>query len=116
MRPLRVRFTIRGMMIAVLLISVVFAIQAHRARLRRIAATQAARVASIKNEIASAKSDLKRAEDRVVWASHMFEKKYVSKAQLISEKLALQRATFAYEQAKTKLNVLVKYTKDKTIQ
>jgi HlyD family secretion protein len=46
----------------------------------------------------------------------MNEKGYVSKSQLTSEKLALEKALFALEQAKTKENVLVKYTKDKTLK
>ena len=46
----------------------------------------------------------------------MFEKGYVSKAQKVSEELNFQKAKFALEQAQSKLNVLEKYTKDKTIK
>lgn len=69
-----------------------------------------------KGEIALAKSNRKRAEDRVDWSGRMYEKKYLSLGQVISEKLSLQQAIFSEEQAQTKLDVLLKYTKDKTIK
>lgn len=69
-----------------------------------------------KGEIALAQSDLKRAEDRVDWCKKMFSKGYISEGQYISEKLALQRATFSLEQAQTKLDVLQKYTREKTVK
>ena len=67
-------------------------------------------------EIALAKSDRKRAEDRLVWSNSMYKKGYVSLGQNISEKLALDRAVFSEEQTQTKLHVLEKYTKGKTIK
>ena len=69
-----------------------------------------------KGEIALASSDRKRAEDRLIWSNNMFDKGYVSKGQNISEKLSLERAIFAFEQAQTKKNVLEQFTKDKTIK
>ena len=69
---------------------------------------------TILGEIALAKADMKRAEDRLQWSEKMLEKSYVSLGQVISDRLSLQRAIFAVEQAQTKLNVLEKYTKDKT--
>ena len=72
--------------------------------------------ATIQGEIKLAESDLARAADRVDWATRMFEKGYVSKAQKVSEELNFQKAKFTLEQAQSKLNVLENYTKAKTIK
>jgi len=72
--------------------------------------------ATAKGEIKLAESDLTRSEDRLEWARRMFEKQYVSKAQLITEELNFKKAQFAKEQAESKLDVLLKYTKEKTIK
>jgi len=72
--------------------------------------------ATIQGEIKLAESDLTRAADRVDWATRMYEKGYVSKAQKVSEELNLQKAKFTYEQSQSKLEVLEKYTKAKTIK
>ncbi len=69
---------------------------------------------TIQGEIALAKSDRKRAEDRLQWSNRMLEKKYVSPGQVLSDRLTLDRAIFAEEQAQTKLNVLEKYSKNRT--
>jgi HlyD family secretion protein len=73
-------------------------------------------LATVGAEIALAKSDLTRSRDRLDWAKRMFEKKYVSPATKTSEELNLEKAKFALEQAESKKNVLVKYTRDKTIK
>jgi multidrug resistance efflux pump len=67
-------------------------------------------------EIALAKSELKRAEDRLEWSNRMLDKGYVSKAQNVADKVGLEQKKFALEQAQTKLDVLEKYTKEKTIK
>jgi RND family efflux transporter MFP subunit len=72
--------------------------------------------ATAKGEIKLAESDLSRSEDRLDWATRMFEKGYVSKASAVSEELNLKKAKFALEQAETKLKVLLEYTKAKTIK
>ena len=46
----------------------------------------------------------------------MVEKGYVSKSQNIADKLNLDKAKFTFEQVNTKRDVLVKYTKEKTIK
>ncbi len=69
-----------------------------------------------KGEIALADSERKRAEDRLAWSNRMYEKGYVSKAQNIADKVSLEQKIFAFEQAQTTLNVLEKYTRDKTIK
>jgi RND family efflux transporter MFP subunit len=71
---------------------------------------------SVDGEIALAKSDLVRSQDRQEWAERMYKKGYVSKATKISEDLNLEKAKFALEQAQSKRDVLVKYTRDKTIK
>jgi multidrug resistance efflux pump len=73
-------------------------------------------VQTIRGEIALALSDRERAEERLKWAQDMNKKGFVSGSQLTAEKLALEKALFALEQARTKENVLVKYTKDKTLK
>jgi hypothetical protein len=71
---------------------------------------------TLEAELALAKSDVERAQDRADWANRMVEKGFVSKAQVVSEQMSVQRAKFALEQARTKKAVLNKYTKDKTIK
>jgi HlyD family secretion protein len=73
-------------------------------------------LATAEGEIKLAESDLSRSEDRTDWAKRMFDKKYVSQAQKVSEELNLKKARFTLEQAQTKQDVLVKYTKGKTIK
>ncbi len=72
--------------------------------------------ATAEGEIKLAESDLSRSEDRLDWATRMFEKGYVSKAAKVSEELTLKKARFALEQAESKLKVLLDYTKAKTIK
>jgi RNA polymerase sigma factor (sigma-70 family) len=67
-------------------------------------------------EIKFAKGDLVRSQDRQEWAERMYKKGYVSKATKISEDLNLEKAKFALEQSQSKRDVLVKYTRDKTIK
>jgi HlyD family secretion protein len=71
---------------------------------------------TVKGEIALAESERKRAEDRLEWSNRMYGKGYVSLAQNIADKVGLQQKIFVFEQAQTKLNVLLKYTKEKTIK
>ncbi len=71
---------------------------------------------TVEAEIKLAESDLTRSEDRTDWAKRMFDKKYVSQAQKRSEELNLKKAQFSLEQAQSKRDVLVKYTKGKTIK
>lgn len=67
-------------------------------------------------DIKLAESDKQRAIDRVAWAQRMLDKKYISKASKQSEDLALQKAELSLSQAKTKLEVLEKYTYNKTLK
>jgi HlyD family secretion protein len=78
--------------------------------------TYAGDVATIEGEIKLAESDLRRAEDRTEWARRMFEKGYVSMATKQSEELTLKKAQFTLEQAQAKKDVLIKYTRIKTIK
>lgn len=73
-------------------------------------------LATVEGEIKLAESDLTRSEDRLAWAKRMFEKGYVSQAQKVSEELKVRKGQFALEQAQSKRNVLVDYTKSKTIK
>ncbi len=144
MRLPHVRFTIRRLMVVVLLSSlvlvVVVSIQqrnrqitiagARAAYLNAQLTRQVAEIAlveyqegiykqdkqTIQGEIALAESDRKRAEDRLEWSRKMFARGVVSQTQLTSDKLSVDRAAFSTEQAKTKLDVLEKYTVNKTIK
>jgi hypothetical protein len=73
-------------------------------------------LAALEGEVKLAESDLTRAEDRLGWARRMFDKKYVSQAQLITEELNFKKAQFAIEQARTRKEVFSKYTGPKTIR
>jgi hypothetical protein len=68
-----------------------------------------------RGEVALAEAELKRAQDRIIWADRMFQKGAISKAQHIADKVTLQQKVFAFEQAKTKLAVLQNYTRPKTL-
>ncbi len=71
---------------------------------------------SIQGEIKLAESDMTRSEDRLDWARRMFDKGYVSLATKVSEELNYKKSQFSFEQAQSKLKVLVQYTKGKTIK
>ena len=73
-------------------------------------------LATVGAEIKLAESDLAHSEDRLQWAKRMFEKKYVTQAQKVSEERNRQKAQFALEQAQSWRRVLVDYTKSKTIK
>ncbi len=73
-------------------------------------------LATIDGEIKLAEADLKRAQDRHEWADRMFDKGYVSTATKVSEEMNFRKALFALEQAQAKKDVLVRYTKFKTIK
>jgi HlyD family secretion protein len=72
--------------------------------------------ATVEGEIKLNESDLSRSEDRLDWARRMYDKGYVSMATKVSEELTLKKARFALEQSQSKKDVLVKYTKNKTIK
>ena len=71
---------------------------------------------TIKGEIALAKSDLTRSEDRLDWSTKMSDKGYVSLSQKLADTLSLQKAKFSVEQAETKMVVLEKFTREKTLK
>jgi RNA polymerase sigma factor (sigma-70 family) len=66
------------------------------------------------SEIALAKAELKHAEDRLDWSDKMLAKGYVSLGQNNADKLAVQRAKFALEQALAKKKAMEKYSGDET--
>jgi len=72
--------------------------------------------ADLAEEIKKAGAERKRCEERLAWAERMFKKGYVSKAQKISDELALQKAQFALEQLEVKRRVFKKFAKEKAIK
>lgn len=64
-------------------------------------------------EIALAKSELERAEDRMAWTDRMVERGHVSLAEKAATSLELAQARFSVETAQTALAVLEKFTKPK---
>jgi HlyD family secretion protein len=138
----RVRFTIRRLMVAVLLVGLALggavflwpvldqmAIERRaeagykKAKIAREAAEVAVNAyeqgiypqekATYLGQIGLAVSDLERADDRLKWSTKMKGKGYVSAATNIADQLARQQAEFDLEQAKTQLKVLEQYTKEK---
>ncbi|QEH39049.1 ECF RNA polymerase sigma factor SigE [Aquisphaera giovannonii] len=73
-------------------------------------------LASVEHDIALAKSDVGRYQDRVAWAEGMLKRGYVSKAQKESDDLSLKKSEYGLEQNRAKRRVLVDYTKGKTIR
>ena len=51
----------------------------------------------VEGQVKLAESDLARSEDRLEWAKRMFDKKYVSQAQKVSEELSHKKAVFELE-------------------
>jgi multidrug resistance efflux pump len=72
-------------------------------------------IRTIQGEIALAEAELKRAEDRLKWSNRM-QGQYGSERLNLSVKLSRDQKLFALEQAKTRMVVLEKYTKDKTVK
>jgi hypothetical protein len=71
---------------------------------------------TIEGEIALARSDHQRAEDRLLWAKKMFEKGFVSKGTLVADEFNLKKSIFTEEQAQTRKQVLQQYMKTKTVK
>jgi RND family efflux transporter MFP subunit len=71
---------------------------------------------TVQGEIALARADVTRAQDRLTWSTKMKEKGYISESARLADELSLKKAQFALEQSQTKLDVLMKYTKDKTVK
>ena len=69
---------------------------------------------TVQGEIALAKADVTRAQDRLAWSTKMKEKLYISESARLSDELSLKKSQFALEQAQTKKEVLERYTKEKT--
>ena len=86
MRMPRVRFTVRSMMILILFICLVSALV--------IQGIRGARRDRELAELARLLADYRRAADRMEWAERMYEKGYLSKAQVETEKVNLKRVLF----------------------
>jgi multidrug resistance efflux pump len=71
------------------------------------------KLAGVETEIKQAESGLAGSQDKLEWARRMFEKGYVSKAELLTQELALRKAQYALELAQTKKDVLARHTRDK---
>jgi hypothetical protein len=67
---------------------------------------------TIKGEIKLAESNLVRLEDRLDMTKRAFEKGNLSKAQLVSEQLAVELARFALQNIQSRLVVLEQYDKE----
>ena len=63
-----------------------------------------------------AESDLVRQEDQREWADRMYKKGYASKAELVGQQLAFEKARYALELAQTEKRVLTQHTREKTIR
>lgn len=70
---------------------------------------------TIASDIKLAESDLERATDRLKWSESMKAKNYVSDSQVLSDKLSKQKSDISLANAKMKLSVLQKYSKEKQV-
>jgi len=64
---------------------------------------------SLDGQIAMVKSELERTTDRLNWSQRMYDKGYASLGQVSSDKLALQRLIFNFEQSQLASKVFNKY-------
>jgi HlyD family secretion protein len=71
---------------------------------------------TVNGDIALAQADLQRTRDRLEWAQRMREKQYISPAQELSDRLAMNKAKYTLEQTNTSKKVLLEFTKEKTIK
>ncbi len=71
------------------------------------------KLAGVETEIKQAESSLVSSQDKLEWARRMFEKGYVSKAELVAQELAFRKAQYALELAQTNKDVLARHTRDK---
>jgi HlyD family secretion protein len=138
MRMPRVRFTIGRLMVAILVPSLalwgvmiylqvsderraesayhraIVALEIAETALKEYVATISPReVADANGQIALARSDQERAIDRLEWSRKMDARGQLLNRFNLSDRLSLDRSTFALEQAQTKLEVLRKYTIEK---
>jgi HlyD family secretion protein len=138
MRMPRVRFTIGRLMVGVLVLSlslwgVMFYLQvsderraeaaykravlvleiAEDALKEYVEEASAREIAVLNGQIELARSDRERAVDRLEWSRKRFARGFLGTRVPIVDQLALDRSTFALEQAETKLDVLRKYTIEK---
>jgi len=84
MQRLRVRFTVREMMVLIVFMALVSALVIQSIRSAR-RDREIARLALLLN-------DYRRAADRMQWAERMYKKGYVSKAEFAHEELFFKRA------------------------
>ena len=69
----------------------------------------------LESEIFVAQENLRRAQEYLVYSQRLSEKGYVSAVQLEADRFAVDKATKELEVARTKLDVLRTYTKEKMI-
>lgn len=73
-------------------------------------------LATVEGEIKLAESDLAHAEDRLASTDQMIKKGFVPTFNRQIDELNVEKAKYAVEAARSKRNVLVKYTRDWTIK
>ena len=66
-------------------------------------------------QIKLAESDLIKAKDRMEWSERLTKIGYVSATQNYADKLSLDKSKFSLEEAKRKLEVMLKYTRAKEL-
>jgi RND family efflux transporter MFP subunit len=73
-------------------------------------------VQSAEGQIKLAEADLVRSQERLEWSNRMLAIGYVTASQNQSDKLTLQKMEFSLREAKTRLEVLQKFTKEKQLK
>ena len=73
-------------------------------------------IQAVESAIKLAQSELVRQEDQLDWARRMYEKGYASKAEMVGQQLAFEKARYALELAQTEKQLLTQHTREKTIR
>jgi multidrug resistance efflux pump len=73
-------------------------------------------LAVVEGGVKQAEASLAKSEDQLEWSRRMFEKGYVSKAELVAQNLVFQKAQFALEEAQARKQELSRHTKDRAVR
>jgi HlyD family secretion protein len=73
-------------------------------------------LATIEGNLKLAESELIRAEDNLDWSRRMYDKGYQSLSAKVADELKFKKSQFALEQTQSKRQVLLNFTKGKTIK
>ena len=70
---------------------------------------------TIQSDIKLSQSEMERAKDRLGWSQRSLEKGTTDKSVVLNDRMNLQKAEISLANARTRLSVLRKYSKEKTV-